>query len=162
MRTAGYRSSGYRRIENLGRNLVTYPQNVRNEDRYDAHKRMTMTSTVPRLAYISATFFSFALAAIVILAFLQIGPSLATTYILPPFVCGVAALFFSSKWPQGSWRWGIILSCGFWAFFVLIFFSYLSVGQVDWLPAVRALSALIAGTIGSTLGTTLRHYGRKH
>ena len=121
-----------------------------------------MFGTNSRIAYAFATCFSFALAALVIVVFLQIGPCLSTTYVVPPLVCGLAALLFSSKWPQGSWRWGIVLSCGFWAFFVLVFFSYLSVEQLDWLSAVRALSVMLAGMVGSALGTYLRYSGGQH
>ncbi len=120
-----------------------------------------MTSTVPRFVYVFAICLSFALAAFVIVAFLWIGPSPSTTYVVPPLVSGVAALLFSTKWPRGSWRWGIVLSCGFWTFFVLVFFSYLSVGQLDWLSAVRALFVLLAGMAGSALGTYLRFSGRQ-
>ena len=118
---------------------------------------MTMRNAVPRYAYVSAICLSIALAGIVIIAFLQIGPSRSTTYVVPPLVCGLAALLFSSKWPRGSWRWGVVLSSGLWAFFVVVFFSYLSVGQLDWLSAARAFSVLLAGMVGSALGTYFRY-----
>ena len=123
---------------------------------------MTMRNTVPRFAYVSAFGLSFVLAGIVIVAFLQIGPTPSTTYVVPPLLCGLAALFFALKWPRGSWRWGVVLSCGLWAFFVIVFLSYLSVGQLDWLSAVRALSVLLAGMVGSASGTYLRYSAGQH
>lgn len=125
-------------------------------------ERMTTRYTVPSFAYISAFGLSFVLAGIVIVAFLQIGPTPSTTYVVPPLVCGLAALFFALKWPQGSWRWGVILSCGLWAFFVVVFLSYLSVGQLDWLSGVRALSVLMVGMVGSASGTYLRYSAGQH
>ena len=121
-----------------------------------------MRNTVPRFAYVSAFGLSFVLAGIVIVAFLQIGPTPSTTYVVPPLVCGLAALFFALKWPQGFWRWGVILSCGLWAFFVVVFLSYLSVGQLDWLSGVRALSVLLVGMVGSASGTYLRYSAGQH
>jgi len=120
---------------------------------------MTNTSMVPRLAYVTAVFFSLLLMASIILAFLQTGPSLLTTYIVPPFVCSLAALLFALWWPLGSWRWGVVLSSGSWSFFVVVFLSYLSLGQLDWLSAVRAISVLLAGMVGSMLGTSFRYSG---
>ena len=121
-----------------------------------------MIKTAPRFAYFAAMGFSFILAAAVIVAFLQIGPPPTTTYVVPPIVCAVAALLFALKWPRGSWRWGIVSSCGFWVFFVIVFLSYLSVSQHDWLSAIRALSVLLAGMAGAGFGTYLRTTNRLH
>ena len=124
-------------------------------------KRLTMKNFVPRFAYVSAMCLSFVLAIIIIVAFLHFGPSPLTTFVVPPLVCGLAALIFAFKWPQRSWHWGLVLSCGLWAFFVVVFLSYLSVGQLDWLSAVRALTVLLAGLVGSALGTFLRYSFRQ-
>jgi hypothetical protein len=120
-----------------------------------------MVNIVPRWAYLLAISLSFALAAIVIVAFLQIGPTPATSHVVPPLACGLAALLFSLIWPTGSWRWGLFLSSGFWVFFVVVFFSYLSVGEPDWLSLVRGLSALLAGFVGAFLGTQIRFISRR-
>jgi hypothetical protein len=53
------------------------------------------------------------------------------------------------------------LSSGFWVFFVVVFFSYLSVGEPDWLSLVRGLSALLAGFVGAFLGTQIRFISRR-
>lgn len=121
-----------------------------------------MIKNAPRFAYIAAASFSFILAAVVIVAFLQFGPSPTTTFVVPLIVCAFAALLFALKWPRESWRWGIILSCGFWIFFVIVFLSYLSVRQPDWLSAIRALSVLLAGMAGAGLGTFLRTTNGHH
>ncbi len=123
---------------------------------------MTTENSAPRFAYVSAICFSFALTAIIIVYFLAIGPSPSTTYVVPPLASGLPAMLFSFKWPQGFWRWGIVLSCGFWAFFAVVFLSYLSVGQLDWLSAIRTLSVLLAGMAGAVVGTYLRSSSRHH
>lgn len=96
------------------------------------------------------------MAGVIILLFLQAGPSPLTTYLLPPAASAAASLLFALKWPRISWRWGIWLSCGFWMFFLSIFVAYLSVGQIDWLTPLRAASVVTSGMAGAWCGSTLR------
>jgi hypothetical protein len=118
---------------------------------------MTATAlTAPRLVYLFALCVSFAMAGIVTVVFLQIGPSPSMAFVVPLLASGLGALAFAIKWPNESWRWGIWLSCGFWAFFLAVFVSYLSVGTLDWLTPVRAASVVAAGVIGAALGRKLR------
>lgn len=121
-----------------------------------------VSRSVPHLAYAFAAWISFVLAGVVIVAFLQLGPSPTTTYVVPYIVSAVAALTFALKWSRGSWRWGIVFRCSFWVFLFIVFLSYLSVSQHDWLLAVRALPVLLAGMAGAGFATYLRTTYRLH
>lgn len=117
---------------------------------------MTDPHRVPRSAWIFGLLLSFALAGMVVVAFLAFGPSTSTTFVLPLGLAAVPAFFFAFAWPAGTWRWGITASSGFWVFFLTVFLAYLSIGQWDWLSAVRSVSSLLAGLAGSTAATWLR------
>lgn len=99
---------------------------------------------------------SFGMAGVIILLFLQVGPSPLTTYLLPPAATALASMLFALKWPQRSWRWGLWLSCGFWVFFLAIFIAYLSIGHFDWALPLRAASVVAAGVVGASAGTAFR------
>jgi peptidoglycan/LPS O-acetylase OafA/YrhL len=112
-------------------------------------------SEMPRLAYLFAICASTALAAAVVVVFLQLGPPPFVANTVPPIVCSLTALLFAFRWPQAGWRWGVLSSSGFVAFFTIVFISYLSLGKVDWLPAIRACSVLLGGVVGSILGSNI-------
>jgi peptidoglycan/LPS O-acetylase OafA/YrhL len=117
---------------------------------------MTEVRSVNRWPWISALVLSFAITGIVVVAFLQIGPTPKTTYIVPPLVSAIAAFLFAIRWPSGSWRWGLILSSGFLVFFLAVFLSYLSVGQPEFITIGRAVSVVLAAVAGSVVATRMR------
>lgn len=118
---------------------------------------MTDTDRVPKSAWILGVLLSFALAGIVVLAFLVFSPSASTTFLVPLLLAAVSALVFTIVWPAGAWRWGLVLSSGFWVFFLTVFVAYLSIGQWDSLSLVRAFSSLLAGLGGWACVAWLRH-----
>ena len=120
---------------------------------------MTTGNTAPRVAWFSAVLLSFAMTGLVVIAFLQIGPTPATTWIVPPLMCAISAFAFAAIWPHGSWRWGLVLSSGFWIFFVAVFVAYLTLNKLDGLTLLRAACALLAGVIASFVASTLRQRG---
>jgi hypothetical protein len=107
----------------------------------------------------SALLLSFAMAGLVVIIFLIIGPSSATAWLVPPLLCAIAAFVFTVIWPSESWRWGLVLSSGFWAFFVVVFVAYLSVSKLDGITLLRALSVLLAGVAASVVASVLRSRG---
>jgi hypothetical protein len=123
---------------------------------------MTDTSTVPRAAWIVGFLLSFLVAGLTVIAFLATGPGTTLGFLLPMLLAAAAAFAFAVIWPGGSWRWGILLSSGFWVFFLIVFLAYLSTGQWDLLTFVRALSVGLAGLAGSTLATIIRPDRTRH
>lgn len=112
--------------------------------------------TAPGFIYFLAVCVSFATAGLVVVGFLATGPSPATTWLVPPFVGALLSLLFALRWPAGSWRWGIWLSSGFWAFFLVVFVSYLLTSTVHWGTPLRALLVLLAAVAAAAAGTALR------
>lgn len=113
--------------------------------------------TAPGLSrYLFAVCVSFATAGIVIVAFLATGPSPPMSWLIPALACAVLALVFALRWPEGSWRWGVWLSSGFWVFFLVVFVSYLLTSTVDWKTPLRAVAVLLPAIAAALLGAALR------
>ena len=121
---------------------------------------MTETRRVPRSAWILGLLLSFALAGLVVVAFLVVNPSTSTGFVVPLVLTASLAFAFALAWPAGYWRWGIAASAGFWVFFLAVFLAYVSVGEWDLLSAVRAASSLLAGVAGAMVAGRIRPPGR--
>lgn len=113
-------------------------------------------ATVPRFACFIALSISLIMAAMTVVLFLAAGAAPLTTWLLPPLLCSISSFAFALRWPAGSWRWGVWLSFGFWAFFVAVFFSYLLEGTLDCTAPARAALVLAASVVAAVLGAKLR------
>ena len=104
----------------------------------------------------------FLAAAISILAFVIVTGAILSFPSVKPYgilvataSCCVMAAVFALIWPSHSWRWDIWLSGGFWLYFSFVFLAYLLNGSLVWLPAIHALSVLIAACIAGLIGQKL-------
>lgn len=122
----------------------------------DARRSMTTACSIHSWVWISAFLLSLAIAGAVVVAFLQVGPTPKTTFAIPPLASAIAAFIYTVTWPRGSWRWGVVLSSGFWLFFFIVFVSYASIGKFDYLSLLRAVSVVLAGLFGAGIATRLR------
>lgn len=116
-------------------------------------------TSAPTSAYLVALILAFGLAGLTVIAFLWYGPGPMTTYLVPSAATAAGALAFALLWPGPSWRWGVVLSCGFLAFFAAVFVFYLTVGELVWIPLWRSLVVLLAGLAAALLGARLRGPG---
>ena len=102
---------------------------------------------------------------LVVLAFPLVGPAPVTTFVVPPLLAAIATIPFAVTWPRKAWFWGVILSSGFWAYFLIVFIAYLSLGQWNGTSLARALSVLLAGIGGGAAVAWIRSVrgsGRMH
>jgi hypothetical protein len=75
--------------------------------------------------------------------------------ILASGVCFVLGAVAAYIWPNGSWRWGLWVSCGFWLFFGFVFISFLLKNELEWHPAMEAVSVVGLACAGGWLGRRL-------
>lgn len=117
---------------------------------------MTLRERAPRTAWVAGLLLSFAMAGVVIVLFLVRSPSSTLTYVLPALLAAITSFIFAVAWPNGSWRWGIVMSSGFAIFFLVVFLAYLTVRDWDATTLVRAASVLLSGLAGSVIATRVR------
>lgn len=110
----------------------------------------------PRAAWLAGFGLSFAMTALVVVFFLVSSPSPPMSYALPALLSALAAFVFTVVWPAGTWRWGIVMSSGFWLFFLVAFLAYLTIREWDTSTLLRAGAVLLAGLGGSALAVRLR------
>jgi hypothetical protein len=99
---------------------------------------------------------TFLLTMIVLLAFPAVRSHSFALILVP---CSLLALLFGFFWPRHSWRWGLWLSGGFWAYFALVCVSYLVNGTWPLMPALMLVGVLIAACLAALLGSKVSGRG---
>ena len=107
-------------------------------------------STRPPLRIrLSGLLVSFAMSGLVVLAFPIVGPAHVITFLVPPLMVAFAAFAFAAVNPGKPLLWGVLLSSGFWGYFLIVFIAYLSTGDWHGISLARALTVLAAGIGGA-------------
>ena len=110
---------------------------------------------VPRYAYLMATLS--ALLAFAIFCVLSLHSARANSFPLALAIalCMPLGTAFSLIWSNASWRWGLWVSSGFWLFLGVVFFSFLAESQLEWMPAVEAVTITALSCVGAFFGRWL-------
>lgn len=114
----------------------------------------------PKYSYAVALCVAFLALTLFFFTLLRIEIRGSSPAILASGVCFVLSALIAYIWPNGSWRWGLWVSCGFWLFFGFVFISFLLKNELEWHPAVEAVVVAAFACLGGLLGRWLSDHIR--